>query len=865
MIALDLLSPRELERYDHDERSGFGGLSTERGALPLKAMDVRAKIAGLIATTELRQTFVNNLGEALEATYIFPLPDRAAVTRFVMEVAGRVVEGVIKERGQARQDYDRAIAQGQRAAITEEERSGVFTMRVGNIMPGEAATVTLTMTGPLPYDEGEATYRFPLVVAPRYIPGKALGGDDVGDGIENDTDAVPDASRISPPVLLPGYPHPVKLGLEVEITKGTIPAGDLRSSLHAVVEGRDHSGRTDRVRLVPGERLNRDFVLRFRYGTDAIGTSLELSPDAPGSKEGTFSLTVVPPIALSRSTKPREVIFILDRSGSMEGWKMVAARRAVARMVDSLSEKDSFNVYAFDDNIETPTGFPTTALFAASNKNRYQAIEFLAKVDARGGTEMRQPLETAADSLAGGYADKERAMVLVTDGQVGNEDQILRALGSRLKNVKVYTVGIDRAVNEAFLKRLAGFGGGLYELVESEERLDEIMDRMHRRIGTPVVTETSLFPKGLEVQAGSVVPRRLPDLYAGAPITITGRYRGKPEGSLEVRGKDTGGNSWSSAIQGREVDNPAITSVWARGQVRELEDRFVISGGGAAQEKEIVAISIRFSVLCRFTAFVAIDKERVNEGGNLHKVVQPVEAPDGWDMMKDMAKGGGAIAAAAPMKMKKSAGSAGGMARNAPMAKASMPMPPPAAAPEASYGAASRAFDESYDMVDMDDAPAEIERLEAPMQSAKSLADPEEEDRSTRGRRQSAAKPSRRLEQKKPVAGPTSAELERLLDWVEAQEVGDPSDWPSAMPAMVVDLDLLAGQLSGSPQANLQTLGARAGELLAELRRIMAGRRYEEPVVRALLTHVRSFLEEVVRAIQPGSSLLRRLGSFWKT
>src|SRR5205823_6668924 len=197
-----------------------------------------------------------------------PLPDRAGVTRFIMEVNGRVVEGEIKERQEARREYTEAIQAGHRAAITEEERPGVFTMRVGNLMPNEIATVHLEMTGPVPYDEGEATFRFPLVVAPRYIPGTALDGDNVGDGTANDTDAVPDASRISPPILLPGYPNPVRLSLAVEVD-----APNLRTSIPVRQNGR-------RWAIDPGHRLDRDFVMRWRAGdATRIDTSLALSPD----------------------------------------------------------------------------------------------------------------------------------------------------------------------------------------------------------------------------------------------------------------------------------------------------------------------------------------------------------------------------------------------------------------------------------------------------------------------------------------------------------------------------------------------------------------------------------------------------------
>ncbi|HEV3260719.1 MAG TPA: VIT domain-containing protein, partial [Gemmataceae bacterium] len=215
--SLPALTDTEMSRCPPDDEAGFGSLATSRGHLPLKAMDVHARIDGLLAQVTVCQTFVNTLDEPLEATYIFPLPDRAAVTGFRLDVAGRVVEGVLKERAEARRDYEQAIQAGHRAAITEQERSNVFTMRVGNLPPGEEAKVRLTLVEPLAYSDGEATFRFPLVVAPRYIPGNPLLGPSVGAGTAPDTDAVPDASRISPPVLLPGYPNPVRLSLKVDV------------------------------------------------------------------------------------------------------------------------------------------------------------------------------------------------------------------------------------------------------------------------------------------------------------------------------------------------------------------------------------------------------------------------------------------------------------------------------------------------------------------------------------------------------------------------------------------------------------------------------------------------------------------------
>jgi Ca-activated chloride channel family protein len=609
------------------EEAGFGALETARGALPLIALDVDARVTGVMASIEIAQTFVNTTGTAIEATYIFPLPERAAVHRFRMEVAGRVIEGVVDERGAAREAYDQAIAAGHRAAITEQERSNVFTLRVGNLMPREHATVRLSLVGPLPVDDGEVTFRFPLVVAPRYIPGTALGGDQAGLGTAEDTSLVPDASRISPPVLLPGVAHPVRLGLRVALADAAVH--EVASSLHAVTT----SLRDARVIEVhAGERLDRDFILRWRIDQKELRSSLVCADDADG-KAGTFMLTFVPPSTQAMSARPRDVVFVIDRSGSMEGWKMVAARRAAARMIDTLTSRDRFHVVAFDNVMEL---VPGPQLVSATDRNRFAAIEALSKLEARGGTELHDPLRHAVGLLAGGSDERERVVVLVTDGQVGNEDHILRELVGSLRNVRVFALGIDQAVNDAFLRRLAAAGGGLCELVESEDRLDEVMARVHRRIGRPVATELALDPVGLDVDRALVAPRKLPDVYAGAPVVVLGRYRGRApaRASVDVRGTTFGDPlHFAIARGGEDIDAAALAASWARSHLRELEDRYAT--GAHQVESEIVAVSKRFGVLSRFTAYLAVDRAQVvNPGGYVQQLVQPVEEPAGWELAR---------------------------------------------------------------------------------------------------------------------------------------------------------------------------------------------------------------------------------------
>ncbi|MFC7587565.1 VWA domain-containing protein [Nonomuraea antimicrobica] len=438
---------------------------------------------------------------------------------------------------------------------------------------------------------------------------------------------MPDASRISPPVLLPGFPDPVRLSLTATVDAAGLDLRELASSLHVVEETRDDERHT--VRLRPGERLDRDFVLRLSFDAS---TALQLDG------RGTFALTVLPP-ALEGTRTPRDLVLLLDRSGSMGGWKMVCARRAAARIVDTLTPQDRFAVLTFDSVVEEAF----EGLVEASDRNRYRAVEHLSRVDARGGTELLEPLRRAIALLDGRTAGRERVVVLVTDGQVGNEDQILEQAGGALSAMRVHTVGIDRAVNAGFLGRLAGLGAGRCELVESEDRLDAAMEHIHRRIGAPLVTDLSL--KGLDVEPGTVT--HLGSIFPGVPLRAYGRLR---EGaSVTVRGLAADG-PWERQVAGVTVDNPAIRAVWARAHLRELEDRYAM--GEHDLEPRIVRTSLDHGVLCRFTAYVAVDTRQVAGEGPQHRVIQPVEPPSGWEPPRAGAAMGGFTAnvmlAAAP-------------------------------------------------------------------------------------------------------------------------------------------------------------------------------------------------------------------------
>lgn len=615
---------------DHDPDAGFGTLMTNTGNLPLSALDVRARITGMVATAFVAQEFRNRLRVPLEATYIFPLPERAAVTAMSLQLGDKVIDSRLVERGDAHDEFDVALAAGMRAAIVEQERADVFTMRVGNIGPGEIVIVRLTLSTPLHYAAGQITFRFPLVVAPRYIPGVQLDGPAVGAGEHADTEAVPDASRITPPVLLSGFPNPVRLTIEAVIDTHVVPVHQIGCNLPAeLVDGADIGIQgTVRVRVNPGSRLDRDFVLRVDTGDRPTHFASIVTVTDPVGRRGTFNLTVLPSTTAATSPRPLDLVVVLDRSSSMDGWQIVAARRAGARIVDSLTAVDRFAVLTFNDTVTRPVRHDD-GLVAATDRNRFSAVEHLVATYGSGSPAILPALEQAAQLLRG--SGREPTILVITAGLVGNEDQIIEKIAPLVGGIRIDTVGVGVAVNAGFLQRLADLGRGRFEVAESEERLDEAIEQVQRRIGAPLVTDLELVDGGLGIARGTVTPARLPDVYPGVALLIAGRWVGNPTGEIAIRGNSRGGQRWISRLLPRPVDDRTVATAWARAHLADLEDRYLTCPLEQAEplERTITRLSLSFGVLSRFTAFVAVDKNAISDGRAPHRIVQAVELPPG--------------------------------------------------------------------------------------------------------------------------------------------------------------------------------------------------------------------------------------------
>lgn len=595
-------------------------VSTDRERdLPLAGLSMVSRVLEGICDTEMVQRFENPYQEVLEAVYIFPLPGAAAVYAFELRVGERVVSGQVQERGAARAAYQQALEQGHRAAIMEQERDDVFTLQVGNLPPGENVEIRLSFCQTLDYrEEGLYELRLPMVVPPRYIPGAPKEGAPTGVGVESDTAVVPDASRITPPRLAPGFDPRVDLQISVEWLNAGEGLSRIACSQHATqTELMSGCLRIELAR--DDERLNRDFVLRWQAGAEALRQRMYYVK-GPDTDYGLLQLSA--PAAGALLQNRRDVIFLLDRSGSMGDYKMASAAQACALLLDSLGPRDRYAVLAFDDRMEWFA--PEQIWQPADEAGRARGQRFLKQIESRGGTEMFTAIQQALKQIQGRTGDAQTPiLVILTDGEVGDESRILRAIQQELGEAVVYTVGIDTAVNESFLSRLARLGGGTSVSVAPGEKLAAALKQIAGEIGYPALWQ-------LATNLPEALPQPLPDLYLGRSqsILFSGTLPAEPRLTAQ---SPTG--AVRMHLQAKEADFPALPRLWAKARIQALEDAFRIADADAREplRQQMIALSVEHQLLCRFTAWLAVDEAEVVAGsGQRVQQVQPVEMPALW-------------------------------------------------------------------------------------------------------------------------------------------------------------------------------------------------------------------------------------------
>jgi len=557
---------------------------------PLKHTDVRATVSGPLARVNVTQDFENNTPDKIEAIYTFPLPHNAAVDDMTLTVGSRTIRGLIKRRDEARKIYEDAKNRGNVAALLDQEKPNIFTQSVANIEPGAKVRVTISYVETLPYEEGAYEFVFPMTVGPRYKP------------------STPNP-KYAPPSVRAGH----DLSLRVEIDAG-VPLQALTSKSHEIVADRSGSNRAVVVLKQLNTIPNKDFILRYGVAgvqmTDAVLTHRD-------TRGGFFSLILQPPARVTaEDTTPKELVFVLDTSGSMTGFPIEKAKETMRLALAGLYPRDTFNLITFagDTAILFPRPVPATAA------HLQLAQEFLASRRGSGGTEMMKAIRAALDD--NGDRDHIRIVCFMTDGYVGNDDQIIEEVRKH-SNARVFSFGIGSSVNRHLLDGMAKAGRGEVEYVSLQDDGSAAARRFHERVRNPLLTDITIDWHGLPV--AEVYPTRIPDLFGAKPVVIHGRYTAPGSGSITLRGTMSGrpfSRTIGLQLPATQAANEVLATLWARTRVAALSE----AGGN---EAEITKLGLDYRLMTAYTSFVAVEETTVTRNGKPVKVQVPVEMPEG--------------------------------------------------------------------------------------------------------------------------------------------------------------------------------------------------------------------------------------------
>lgn len=601
------------------------GSGKKLGQCPLKHTSVTANVSGYVARVTVKQIFENPFKDKIEAVYTFPLSETGAVDDMRMKVGERVIKGTIKKREEAKEIYDNAKAHGQVAALLDQERPNIFTQSVANILPGNQIEVTLQYVDLLPYESGRYTFAFPTVVGPRFMPGTPVGKS--GTGRVPDTTSVPDASKISPPVAAKGERAGHDISIDVNIDSG-VPIQAIRSTLHEVTTNQPNAQKA-KISLTNKNTIpNKDFVLSWDVASDQIKSGY-LTYKPSKTADGYFTVMVMPPKrATPEQIQPKEMIFVIDCSGSQSGPPLEKAKETMRYIIEHMNKEDTFQIIAFSNDARPMFAKP----MKVSPEMKKQALHYINSLSANGGTWMAPAVDAACKTPAD--ANRLRIVTFMTDGYVGNDMEILAMIKKLRGKSRWFSFGTGNGVNRFLIDAMAKEGGGESEYVLLNSSGNEVGKKFYDRISSPVLTDIKLAFDGVQVK--EVFPHEVSDVWAEKPLYIKGRYIKPGAGTISISGF-SGGKPYLEKIKVNFPENPggseSIGSVWARAKVDRLmsEDWQGAQNGSINNElkDEIVKVALDHHIMTQYTSFVAVEEKIVTKGGAARTVTVPVEVPEG--------------------------------------------------------------------------------------------------------------------------------------------------------------------------------------------------------------------------------------------
>ena len=577
---------------------------TAKPSFALKETRVEADISGVLARVRVSQVFRNPFSNPMEAVYLFPLPENSAVDAYSFQIGERLIVGEVKAREEARQEYQRAKTEGRKAALLEQERANIFTQSVANIPANSEVVIHLEYVQSLEVDEDRYMFRFPMVVAPRYMPGTPVARPNLGRGWARDTDQVPDASRITTQTP----PDGKRSGNDVFITvkiEGGMPIQQIVPVTHEV----DVQSLSETCSLVTLKNqsiiADQDFVLEYRLAGEQ-STLASLVHRESQEQDGYVMLALQPKWSIESSEiASREVHLVLDISGSMNGPAISQMRLFAEKVLDHLNSQDSFQVVAFN-NRSVP--FRPSAVHA-DEANIQAAKQFVRGLQPGGGTNLLSALEVA---LGGGHdeASRPRYLFLMTDALVGNDHSVLQYVqASKFQDARVFPVAFGASPNDYLIRRAAEIGRGFSMQVTNHDNATAIAEHFNELTSLPYMTDLQIDWGGLSVQ--DQVPARLPDLYAGKPLIVLGRYPRSGAGTVTLKG-----NVLGEAVQmelelelpDQEDGHDSLGTIWARQRIRQIWNRDV-GKQTAAGKAEITQLGLTHQLVTQYTSFIAVEKE----------------------------------------------------------------------------------------------------------------------------------------------------------------------------------------------------------------------------------------------------------------